>query len=69
MKQEQEKSWWPKPSTITRRKDKSFVAVNVAAIPSELIESELFGHEKGAFTGASIRRIGKFEEADQGAFP
>ena len=45
------------------RKDKSFVAVNVAAIPSELIESELFGHEKGAFTGASIRRIGKFEEA------
>jgi two-component system, NtrC family, response regulator AtoC len=49
------------------RKDKSFVAVNVAAIPSELIESELFGHEKGAFTGASIRRIGKFEEADGGS--
>ena len=48
------------------RKDKPFVAVNVAAIPSELIESELFGHEKGAFTGASIRRIGKFEEADHG---
>ena len=48
------------------RKDKSFVAVNVAAIPSELIESELFGHEKGSFTGASIRRIGKFEEADGG---
>jgi two-component system response regulator AtoC len=48
------------------RKDRSFVAVNVAAIPSELIESELFGHEKGAFTGASIRRIGKFEEADGG---
>jgi two-component system, NtrC family, response regulator AtoC len=48
------------------RKDKSFVAVNVAAIPSELIESELFGHEKGAFTGAVIRRIGKFEEADGG---
>jgi two-component system response regulator AtoC len=49
------------------RKDKSFVAVNVAAIPSELIESELFGHEKGSFTGASIRRIGKFEEAAGGS--
>ncbi len=48
------------------RKDKPLVAVNVAAIPSELIESELFGHEKGSFTGASIRRIGKFEEADGG---
>ncbi len=48
------------------RKDKPLVTVNVAAIPSELIESELFGHEKGAFTGASIRRIGKFEEADGG---
>jgi len=48
------------------RKDKSLVVVNVAAIPSELIESELFGHEKGSFTGASIRRIGKFEEADGG---
>jgi two-component system response regulator AtoC len=49
------------------RKDKAFVAVNVAAIPSELIESELFGHEKGSFTGASIRRIGKFEEATGGS--
>lgn len=48
------------------RKNKSFVAVNVAAIPSELIESELFGHEKGAFTGAIARRIGKFEEANGG---
>lgn len=48
------------------RKDKSFVAVNVPAIPSELIESELFGHEKGAFTGAAFRRIGRFEEADGG---
>jgi len=48
------------------RKDKSFVTVNVAAIPTELIESELFGHEKGSFTGATIRRIGKFEEADGG---
>jgi len=50
----------------SKRKDKSFVTVNVAAIPSELIESELFGHEKGAFTGASNRRIGRFEEADGG---
>ena len=50
----------------SKRKDKSFVAVNVAAIPSELIESELFGHEKGAFTGAAFRRIGRFEEADGG---
>ncbi len=50
----------------SKRKDKSFVTVNIAAIPSELIESELFGHEKGAFTGASYRRIGRFEEADGG---
>jgi DNA-binding NtrC family response regulator len=50
----------------SKRKDKSFVAVNVAAIPSELIESELFGHEKGAFTGATSRRIGRFEEANGG---
>jgi two-component system, NtrC family, response regulator AtoC len=50
----------------SKRKDKAFVTVNVAAIPSELIESELFGHEKGAFTGAASRRIGRFEEADGG---
>jgi DNA-binding NtrC family response regulator len=48
------------------RKSKPFVAVNAAAIPSELIESELFGHEKGAFTGAATQRLGKFEEADGG---
>lgn len=48
------------------RKNKPFVAVNVAAIPSELIESELFGYEKGAFTGADAARKGKFEEADGG---
>ncbi|MCF8405701.1 MAG: sigma-54 dependent transcriptional regulator [Bacteroidales bacterium] len=50
----------------SKRKDKQFVPVNVAAIPADLIESELFGHEKGSFTGASYRRIGKFEEADGG---
>ena len=49
------------------RKEKPFVTVNVTAIPSELIESELFGHEKGSFTGATYRRIGRFEEADGGS--
>lgn len=48
------------------RKKEPFVPVNIAAIPSELIESELFGHEKGSFTGAVTRRIGKFEEAQKG---
>ena len=48
------------------RKRKAFVAVNMAAIPRELIESELFGHEKGAFTGALARKAGKFEEANGG---
>ena len=48
------------------RQRKPFVPVNVAAIPADLIESELFGHEKGAFTGATGRRIGKFEEANGG---
>lgn len=48
------------------RKKKPFIAVNIAAIPQGLIESELFGHEKGAFTGASTRKIGKFEEANGG---
>lgn len=48
------------------RRKKPFVAVNMAAIPSELMESELFGHEKGAFTGAMNRRIGKFEQAQGG---
>ncbi|CCQ73046.1 sigma-54 dependent transcriptional regulator [Magnetospira sp. QH-2] len=50
----------------SRRADKLFVAVNCAAIPENLLESELFGHEKGSFTGAVARRIGKFEEADGG---
>jgi DNA-binding NtrC family response regulator len=49
-----------------RRKDKAFVAVNCAAIPTELLESELFGHVKGAFTGAAADREGAFREADGG---
>ncbi len=48
------------------RKKKPFIPVNLAAIPKELVESELFGHEKGSFTGAVTRRIGKFEEASGG---
>jgi DNA-binding NtrC family response regulator len=50
----------------SRRSNESFVAVNCAAIPENLLESELFGHEKGAFTGAVARRLGKFEEANNG---
>ncbi|MCI0537428.1 MAG: sigma-54 dependent transcriptional regulator [Verrucomicrobiales bacterium] len=48
------------------RADKPFIAVNCAAIPETLLESELFGHERGAFTGAESRRIGRFEQADGG---
>ncbi|GAB3572655.1 sigma-54 dependent transcriptional regulator [Spirosoma luteolum] len=51
---------------LSDRKHKPFVAVNVGAIPRELAESELFGHEKGAFTGAQNRKIGRFEEANGG---
>ncbi|MCS6833637.1 MAG: sigma-54 dependent transcriptional regulator, partial [Flammeovirgaceae bacterium] len=50
----------------SNRKKKPFVAINIAAIPDSLLESELFGYEKGAFTGATARRIGKFEEANGG---
>jgi DNA-binding NtrC family response regulator len=50
----------------SRRASKPFISVNCAAIPENLLESELFGHEKGSFTGAIARRIGKFEEANGG---
>ena len=48
------------------RRDKPFIALNMADIPKELLEAELFGHEKGAFTGADDKRIGRFEQADGG---
>lgn len=51
---------------LGRRRTKPFVAINMAAIPRELIEAELFGYEKGAFTGANARTAGKFEQADGG---
>ena len=51
---------------LSPRKNKPFVAVNCAAIPETLMESEIFGHEKGAFTGAVERRLGCFELADGG---
>ena len=51
---------------LSPRRNKPFIAVNVGALPETLLESELFGHEKGAFTGAAERRIGRFELADTG---
>jgi len=51
---------------LSRRKDRSLVKLNCAAIPNDLLESELFGHERGAFTGAVVQRMGRFELADHG---
>lgn len=51
---------------VSSRKLKPFVAINCAALPANLVESELFGHEKGSFTGASDKRIGKFEQGNEG---
>src|SRR5271165_2887434 len=50
----------------SNRNEQPFLAVNCAAIPEQLLESELFGHEKGSFTGATVQRIGKFEQCNQG---
>jgi len=52
--------------SLSMRRDRPFVAVNCAALPESLIESELFGHERGAFTGAAHRKLGRFERADGG---
>src|SRR5260370_14132224 len=51
---------------LSPRRGKAFIAVNCAALPDTLLESELFGHEKGAFTGAAERRLGRFELSDGG---
>src|SRR6266850_87375 len=56
----------PDDAVATARRRKPFIAVNCAALPDTLLESELFGHEKGAFTGAAERRLGRFELADTG---
>ncbi|TYB32142.1 MAG: sigma-54-dependent Fis family transcriptional regulator [Candidatus Mcinerneyibacterium aminivorans] len=53
---------------LSNRKDNNFVPINVGAIPDNLLESELFGYEKGAFTGATQRKVGKLEIADNGSF-
>lgn len=52
---------------LSPRKEEAFIAINCAAIPRDLLESELFGHEKGAFTGAVVRKMGKFELANKGS--
>lgn len=56
----------PGPFILSPRRERTFVRLNCAAIPSGLVESELFGHEKGAFTGALMQKRGRFELADRG---
>jgi formate hydrogenlyase transcriptional activator len=57
------------PHDLSSRKPNAFVKLNCAAIPTGLLESELFGHEKGAFTGAIMQRVGRFELANRNHFP
>ena len=52
--------------SLSQRRSQPFVKLNCAALPASLIEAELFGHEKGAFTGAGFKRVGRFEAAHQG---
>jgi len=61
-----QKTHRPRDSQRSKRSGRAFVSVNCAALPPSLISSELFGHEKGAFTGATQRRLGRFELADGG---
>ena len=62
-----EKNWWLRQFIkIAIGKIIEFIAINTAAIPNDLLEAELFGFEKGAFTGANAQRKGKFEQANQG---
>lgn len=66
MKPERGKSCSPAIHSASKRHDKPLIKLNFAALPSSLVESELFGHEKGAFSGAIQRRIGRFELAHGG---
>ncbi len=65
-KQAQEKSWSPTQFITTRREKNPLIKINCAAIAKTLMESELFGHEKGAYAGAAVTKPGKFELAHKG---